>query len=115
MILQLNPRSGHVANDRISFSEVLLDIALLLAPLLAGWFVLAGDVDFPVHDDALAARSVENWLDTGSLHISSFATPSWVSQLAWGAVFCLVFGFSFQSLRLSVLVLTALGVACTYL
>ena len=70
------------------------------------WVGVAGD--YPLNDDWAYAYSAKHLLHTGELRILDWAAPSLVAQIAWGTLFLWAFGDSFESLRISTLVL-ALG------
>jgi hypothetical protein len=65
--------------------------------------------DFPLNDDWAYAKAVQSLL-RGDLQLTDWAPASQIAQIAWGALFCLPFGFSFTALRLSTLVLGWVGV-----
>ena len=69
--------------------------------------------DFPLNDDWAYAKTVQSLL-RGNLQLTDWAPASQVAQIAWGALFCLPFGFSFTALRLSTLVLGWVGVLITF-
>jgi 4-amino-4-deoxy-L-arabinose transferase-like glycosyltransferase len=70
--------------------------------------------EFPLNDDWAYASAVRTLVETGELHITGWAAANLIGQIAWGALFCLPFGFSFTALRLSTLVLGGFGVLATY-
>lgn len=74
--------------------------------------------EFPLNDDWIYARAVQDWLAEGHYEGHPFATASLYGQAAWGRLFCLPWGFSFTALRCSTLVLwlvTALSVSASVL
>ena len=83
-------------------------LATMLAAAAVTWFVgLRGD--FPLSDDwsyAYAARSV---CETGLLRMLPWTGASLVLQAGYGAALCRQFGFSFEVLRASTVVLAASG------
>jgi len=70
--------------------------------------------DFPLNDDWVYGLVVRNLVKTGHFEFISPASANLFSQAYWGALFCLPFGFSFEALRLSTLVIAGLGVASLY-
>lgn len=66
-------------------------------------------------DDFAYYRTVENLLNTGHLKVSEWAATTLVFQSYWGAVFSTIFGFSFKTLHLSVVVLFYFGLIAFYL
>jgi Dolichyl-phosphate-mannose-protein mannosyltransferase len=71
--------------------------------------------DIPLIDDWTYAWSVSNLLETGRLEILSISAVYPVTQILWGALFSLPHGFSFAALRLSTVVLAAIGSCALYL
>jgi Dolichyl-phosphate-mannose-protein mannosyltransferase len=69
--------------------------------------------DFPLNDDWAYAKTVQSLL-RGNLQLTDWAPASQIAQIAWGALFCLPFGFSFTALRISTLVLGWFGVLMTF-
>ena len=63
--------------------------------------------DFPQNDDWVHAKAVQRQLEdlTGPYRGHPFCTSSLVGLVYWGALFARVFGFSFDTLRMSTLVL----------
>jgi hypothetical protein len=70
--------------------------------------------DFPLNDDWAYGWSVKTLLETGTFRLSDWAAANLLSQVLWGALFCLPFGFSFTALRISTLVLGLVGVLAVY-
>lgn len=66
--------------------------------------------NFPLNDDWAYSWSVRHLLETGSLRILDWSSPSLIFHVLWGALFCLAFGLSHAVLRISVWVLGLLGV-----
>jgi hypothetical protein len=76
---------------------------------LVGW-----QGNFPMNDDWSYSLTVKNWLETGEFRPLGWTSMTLISHAAWGALFCKIFGFSFETLRLSVLTLGALGQIGSY-
>jgi hypothetical protein len=53
-------------------------------------------------------------IETGQLHLSDWTATNLLTQVLWGALFCLPLGFSFTALRVSTLVLGWIGVLATF-
>jgi Dolichyl-phosphate-mannose-protein mannosyltransferase len=68
----------------------------------------------PFHDDWTYAWSVEHLLKTGELQVLDWSVHYPFVQILWGALFCLPFGFSFSTLRVSTVVLAWLGALALY-
>lgn len=69
----------------------------------------------PVIDDWTYAWSVENLIRTGRLAVLDWSAHYPIFQTLWSSPWALLFGFSFGVLRLSMVVLAALGCAALYL
>jgi hypothetical protein len=95
------------------YSDVLVVLLLLALWILA---LLAVDPigNFPLNDDWAYASAVRALVEQGEIRLSGWTATNLIAQLLWGALFCLPFGFSFTALRVSTLVLAALGVLATY-
>jgi len=82
-----------------------------------GWLAAIAVVDprgeFPLNDDWAYAHPVRQLLETGFPELSGWTVPTLVAQVAWGALFCLPAGFSFEALRAAGLVAGGLGVLAT--
>jgi len=61
--------------------------------------------DFPLNDDWMYAKVVKNIVETGHYEANPYVDPTFILQAYWGAAFVKVFGFSFETLRISTLVL----------
>ena len=70
--------------------------------------------NLPFHDDWTYAWSVEHLLNTGELQVLDWSVHYPFTQILWGALFCLPFGFSFSALRVSTVVLAWLGALALY-
>jgi len=70
--------------------------------------------DFPLNDDWVYALAVKSVLETGSYQFPSPSSANVGPQIYWGALFCLPFGFSFTTLRLSTSVLGLGGAVVFY-
>jgi hypothetical protein len=66
--------------------------------------------EFPLNDDWVYALAVKSILETGRYQLSSPTTANVFTQIWWGALFCLPFGFSYLALRISTMVLGLGGV-----
>jgi hypothetical protein len=76
---------------------------------------LAGPVgDFPLNDDWAYGSAAQRLAETGQLHIPGPSIANGISQVVWGALFCLPFQCSFTVLRISTLTLGLIGVLALY-
>jgi hypothetical protein len=65
-------------------------------------------------DDWSYGRSVKTLLEEGRLYYDGWNTPTLTLQVLYGALFCLPFGFSFETLRIASLVAGLAGGLGTY-
>lgn len=70
--------------------------------------------DVPLIDDWTYAMSVERLLAGKGLVVASWSSTFPPAQIAWGALFTVAGGFSYTTLRVSMLVLAALGTLGLY-
>src|SRR6266478_1325927 len=68
----------------------------------------------PLIDDWLYAWSVDHFLQTGTLRILEWSGHYPLAQILWGAVCSKLFGFSFDVLRLSTLILSWAGLVAFF-
>ncbi len=71
-------------------------------------------VDVPVGDDWAYARTVERFIHGDGFHILDATVATLVLQALWGAALTSVVGFSYVTLRLSTVLLAALGAVALY-
>ncbi len=87
----------------------------LIAIIWLGMVFLVNPMgDFPLNDDWAYGWSVKTLLEKGEFQLSDWTAVNLMSQVFWGALFCLPLGFSFTALRLSTLTLGFIGVIATY-
>lgn len=81
--------------------------------LLGLWLACAALVnprgDFPLNDDWSYGLSVQHLLDSGEFRPTGWTAMTLLSHTLWGALFASVGGFSFETLRLSTLLLGFIG------
>jgi len=97
--------SAHEHSDAVRLKDLLLITSSAAIPAL----VLRAFPNTPFVDDWTYAWSVENLLRMGKLQVLDWSTNPNFSQILWGGLFCLPFGFSFTALRVSTWVLSILG------
>lgn len=71
--------------------------------------------EFPVLDDFDYCATVRDLLRTGEIRLSDWPSMTLVGQVYWGAAFSKLFGDKFLSLRISTLVLHAIGCLAAYI
>ncbi|MFA6241022.1 MAG: glycosyltransferase family 39 protein [Candidatus Hydrogenedentales bacterium] len=83
------------------------------ALVLAITVVLVSPLDaFPLNDDWVYATMVQWHLD-GHFAVHPYSSAFALTQTVWGALWCLVFGYSYGTLRISTLALAALAAWAT--
>jgi 4-amino-4-deoxy-L-arabinose transferase-like glycosyltransferase len=91
---------------------------IFVASLLLVWIIMILFVnpigDFPINDDWTYGTSVKYMLQTGHFRVVNTFTATGITQIFWGVLFCLPFGFSYTALRISTLVLGGIGVVFLY-
>jgi hypothetical protein len=70
--------------------------------------------NFPLNDDWAMGQTVKQLVEKGQYQPSGWTSMPMISQVFWGALFCLPKGFSFTALRCSTLVMSLLGVLGIY-
>lgn len=65
--------------------------------------------EFPLNDGWIFAGAVKTWLETGHYQGHPFAAVNLIGHACWGKCFAALFGFSFEVLRWSTLVLWLLA------
>ncbi len=84
-------------------------VAIILAALAVAAMIVPTLVNVATTDDWGYTRSVEILLDTGELKVFPVVAATAVGQILWGALFGSVFGMSLGVMRLSTVVMVALG------
>src|SRR5262245_1492752 len=88
--------------------------AILILLYFSAAILVRPFADLPFHDDWTYAWSVEHLLKTGELQILDWSVHYPLTQILWGALFCLPYGFSFSALRVSTVILAWLVVLALY-
>lgn len=90
----------------------------ILSGIISIWIILllVSDVkgNFPLNDDWSYSYSVKTLLETGRIQLTGWVSMPIITQVLWGAFFTTLFGFSFEILRLSTIILGLAGIICTY-
>jgi len=71
--------------------------------------------NFPLNDDWSFGIAVRHLIEDGDFRPTGWTSMPLISQVLWGAIFCIPAGFSFDALRLSTLTLSLLGILGAYL
>ena len=102
-------------NHRYVFTRSFYIDMLLLTSLWALAAVLVNPLgDFPLNDDWAYGRTVAHLLATGDYRPEGWVATTFVTNAAWGALFCLPAGMSFTTLRISTLIASLLGLVGVY-
>ena len=90
---------------------------LLTISLLWGLAVLLVDYrgNFPLNDDWSYGIAVQRLVEEGVYEPTAWTSMSLISQVLWGSLFSYLFGFSFEVLRGSTLILSLLTLFGVYL
>jgi 4-amino-4-deoxy-L-arabinose transferase-like glycosyltransferase len=91
------------------------DMLLLASVWVVSLVVVNPLGDFPLNDDWSFGLTVRNLLQKGDFHPTGWTSMPLITQALWGALFCLPSGFSFNTLRLSTLVLSLCSFLAVYL
>lgn len=88
----------------------------LIALLWCGSLVIVDPIgNFPLNDDWSFGLAVRNLIGEGDFRPLGWTSPSLITNVLWGSLFCIPGGFSFTALRLSTLTLSLVGTLGTYL
>ena len=102
-------------NTQIERRRDLLAIGIIAAVWVLMVAVVRPWGEFPLNDDWSYALSVRSLIQDGTFRMTFNTTMTLVTQVLWGALFCLPFGFSFTALRISTLVAGLGGLIAIYL
>lgn len=90
-----------------------------LLTILIIWIVLIilSDIrgNFPLNDDWSYSLSVKNFIKYNKIMLTGWVSMPVVSQILWGSLFSYIFGFSYEVLRYSTLILGLIGIVYSYL
>lgn len=89
-------------------------LALVLALFAAGAMVVPTMTQIATTDDWGYTRSVEILLDEGRLTVFPVVAATAVGQILWGGLFGALFGMSLGMMRVSTVVMVALGAVALY-
>gem|GEM_PF-2354257 len=70
---------------------------------------------YPLDDDWSYIRAAETFFQTGQMKFTPWTSPSLVFQVLWGSLFCWVLGFSANTLVVSTLAISCIGMVFFYL
>jgi len=101
--------TGDSATDSTSPLSGWLGLCLVIALYLGAVALVDPIRECPVLDDWAYASTVRHLLQTGEYRLDDWVAPNMPFQTLWGAMFCLAFGDSYITLRLSTIVLMVVG------
>jgi hypothetical protein len=93
--------SAHLKNESVWLP--------LIAVFSLSVLIVSPHGEFPLNDDWIHARVVQNLLEQGRYGHHPYVTATLVAQAYWGGIFASLFGFNFTVLRVSTLVLGVVG------
>ena len=111
--LRLNKAKKHLFDGPINSTG--FDILSISALWLVSLFIINPLGDFPLNDDWSYALTVKHFLETGDFLPIGWTSTPLLTHVLWGSFFCLLKGYSFETLRFSTLTLSLVGVLATYL
>lgn len=82
---------------------------------LLGIWIVGVEGDFPLNDDWAYGKNVYELTQNGQFRLNDWPAMTFLAQMLWGSGAVLLFGFSFTVLRISILVIGAIGLAAFYL
>jgi hypothetical protein len=102
--------AGSISKDRAP----IVDIALIVGLWFFSSMVVNPVGNFPLMDDWAYGTTVKHLLETGDYRPLAWTPAPIITNVLWGALFCLPGGFSFTSLRLSTLCASMFGLIGSY-
>jgi tetratricopeptide (TPR) repeat protein len=99
----------------IKRNPTLVDLSAIIILWIISLIVINPIGNFPLNDDWAWGTTVRHLTEDGQYIPTDWGAMSLISQVIWGAIFCLPFGFSFTALRISTLVISLIGVIGIYL
>ena len=109
-------RNSTDTNPSRFFQPKFMDDLVILAVIWTCAVALVNPLgDFPLNDDWSYSIAVERFLTEGNFQPTGWTSMSLLSHVLLGSVSTHVFGFSFQTLRFSTLVMSLIGINAYYL
>lgn len=94
--------------------RTITSLALIALSYIAMIILVNPAGDFPVNDDWAYARGVLTLIESGKFHLLDWGAMTLITQVLWGALWVKIFGFSFEVLRLSTIVLGFVALAGSF-
>lgn len=98
----------------IKRNAAVVDITAIVSVWLISLLIAHPVGNFPLNDDWSLGMTAQRLLLNGEFRPTGWTSMTLLSQVLWGALFCLPTGFSFTALRLSTLTLSIGGVIGVY-
>jgi tetratricopeptide (TPR) repeat protein len=102
-------------NSSIPGRIVVIDMLIIAALWCISLFIVNPFGNFPLNDDWAYGLAVKHLIENGDYRPSGWPAMPLITNVLWGALFCVPAGFSFTALRLSTLTLSFLGLLGCYL
>ncbi len=93
----------------------LIDCILIAVLWLVAILLVHPMGNFPLNDDWAYASDVKNLLETGLFNPIGWTSMSLLTHVLWGSLWCSIFGFSFEVLRASTLIISLICLWNVYL
>src|SRR5258708_1382821 len=110
----MDDRGKALIPPRPGWRMVVPDLVLLSLLWSAGVFFANPFGEFPLNDDWSYGLAVQRLVQEGQFRPTGWTAMPLVSQVVWGALFCLPAGFSFTAIRFSTLFLSLVAIAAVY-
>src|SRR6266481_12743 len=107
------PAELHIATT-FPRTGIAVDLGVIAAFWTLSVFLVNPIGNFPLNDDWAMGKTVNHLLEAGTYRPSGWTGMPLITQILWGALFCIPNGFSFTALRFSTLTLSLAGIAATY-
>lgn len=91
-----------------------LHVGLIIILFIGQFLIVDPRGEFSTNDDWVHADTIKHWVDTSEFRLMPFAGPSFYVPILYGAALVRSFGFSFEILRASTLILTLLSLLFFY-
>ena len=91
------------------------DICIITVLWIVAIVIVNPAGDFPLGDDWSYGKTVKLFIEKKVYQPTDFTSMTFFTHFLWGALVCSVFGFSFNVLRFSMLLISFSGICATYL
>lgn len=110
-------RKATAGNERRLGSRLIphLGLLILISAFVAASLVVVDSSAAPIVDEPIFAASALEFAQSGDIQISNLSAPNAVFDTVWGGLFARAFGMSYESLRFSTILLSALSAPFMYL